>query len=249
MEDTGCARHSQIYSVIKAPISPRLHCFPQGDSTRGSYAPFFKVTTLSLLSECCSQCLEMLWGHKCFNANDPNRSFLDARVVRFCLAHKVKQLETAAIDNREHWSGLSHSGLAQVAVNGHLIPGCRALRLGCLVPTGGNRICGQGQNNDLPSEPQRHGGGTRGRSIPSYQSNHQSVTGRLHRQHDDHLIICTYSLYSLPVCLCVCVLYPSGPVFAGVESEVRAGGGEEQSSDWGSADFGNWAPRPQAVPV
>lgn len=31
------------------------------------------------------------------------------------------------LDNRKHWSGLSHSGLAQVALKGHSIPGYRAL--------------------------------------------------------------------------------------------------------------------------
>ena len=40
-----------------------------------------------------------------------------------------------------------------------------------------------------------------------------------------------------------------GPVLAGLESEVGAGGGEEQSSDRGSADIGDWAPRTPEVPV
>lgn len=39
--------------------------------------------------------------------------------------------------------------------------------------------------------------------------------------------------------VCLCVFLSGRPVFSGVESEVGAGGGEEQSSNRGSADIGN----------
>lgn len=49
-----------------------------------------------------------------------------------------------------------------------------------------------------------------------------------------------HSLHLFTLCLvCVCVHLSGRPAFSGVESEVGAGGGEEQSSDRGSADIGN----------